>query len=154
MFLFPSLILLIWIFPLSLLVIWLRICQSYIFKGLTLCSLILCIVLFVSVSALTVIISCHLLILGVISFLPPPHPRVFICAVKLLVWDLSLFLINYFLHSIFYPTPAPIHPPTVPYPTPPPYPLSPRGYPYPQPHLTSKLPGASSLLRVKCIISE
>jgi hypothetical protein len=32
--------------------------------------------------------------------------------------------------------------------------LSPRGCPHPSPHLTSKLPGASSLLRVRCIISE
>jgi hypothetical protein len=32
--------------------------------------------------------------------------------------------------------------------------LSPCGYPQSPPHLTSKLPGASSLLRVRCIISE
>jgi hypothetical protein len=32
--------------------------------------------------------------------------------------------------------------------------LSPRGCPYSSPYLTSKLPGASSLLRVRCIISE
>ena len=35
-----------------------------------------------------------------------------------------------------------------------PTPLPPRGCPHPPPHLTSKLPGASSLLRVMCIISE
>jgi hypothetical protein len=32
--------------------------------------------------------------------------------------------------------------------------LSPCGFPQPLPHQTSKLPGASSLLRVRCIISE
>ena len=44
----------------------------------------------------------------------------------------------------------PVHPPTVPHPIPPPCPLSPWGCP----HLTSKFREASSLLRVRCIISE
>jgi hypothetical protein len=62
------------------------------------------------------------------------------------------FLI-YFIYSIFL-IPH-IQPLTAPHPTPPPYPtLSPCGCPYPPLHMTSKLPGASSLLRVRCIISK
>jgi hypothetical protein len=60
-----------------------------------------------------------------------------------------------FLHSIFYPPPL-HHPPgncstsltssLTPY-------LPPRGCLHPPSHLTSKLPGDSSLLRIRCIIS-
>jgi hypothetical protein len=65
---------------------------------------------------------------------------------------LNLFIF-YTPYSIFHPS---IHPPTAPHSTPPPHPTpSPRGCPHPHPpHLTSKLSGASSLLRVRCIISE
>jgi hypothetical protein len=59
-------------------------------------------------------------------------------------------------HSIFYP-PLPPLPSTLlllPIPYLLPTPLSPRGCPHSPCHLTSKLPGASSLLRVRCIISE
>jgi hypothetical protein len=72
---------------------------------------------------------------------------------------IAFFLLNfilffiYFLHPIFH-SPTPIHPLTAPHPTPPPHPLSPCGCPHYPPHLTSKLPGVSCLLRVRCIISE
>jgi hypothetical protein len=62
------------------------------------------------------------------------------------------FLYNLFiiLHSISPPRPpsdcSTFHTP--------PHLVSPRDYPHSPPNLTSKLPGASSLLRVRCIISE
>jgi hypothetical protein len=68
--------------------------------------------------------------------------------------NLILFVIH-FLHSIFHSPPLSIHHPTSPHPTPSLQPTpSPRGCSHPPPHLTSKLSGASSLLRVKCFISE
>ena len=66
-----------------------------------------------------------------------------------------IYLSIYFLHSRFYsPPPSTLW--LVPHPIPPPHPLSPWGclHPHPQPHLNSTLPGASSLLRVRCIISD
>jgi hypothetical protein len=54
-------------------------------------------------------------------------------------------------------SPLPVHPLAVPYPIPPPHtPVSMWMFQTPTlpPHLTSKLPGASSLLSVRCIISE
>jgi hypothetical protein len=47
-----------------------------------------------------------------------------------------------------------IHPPTFPHPIHPCIHLSPRGCLQPPPHLTSKLPGASSFLNIRCIIFE
>jgi hypothetical protein len=65
------------------------------------------------------------------------------------------FVLFYFLHSIVHSLP-PLPPATlqllhIPHllPSPPPC-----GCPHPQAHMTSKFPGASSLLRVRCIISE
>jgi hypothetical protein len=59
----------------------------------------------------------------------------------------------HFLHSIFYSPPLPtlqlLHIPHLLHT--PPHPISTW---IPPPQLTSKLPGASSLLRVRCIISE
>lgn len=50
---------------------------------------------------------------------------------------------------------SPIHPLTALHFTPPPLPMpSPHGCLHLPPHLTSKLPGASRLLRLRCIISE
>jgi hypothetical protein len=76
------------------------------------------------------------------------------------IWKLELavvvhifFLIYFFtLHILFLP--PLVHSLTVPHPIPPPQPLSPCGCHHPQSHLTSKLPGASSLLRARYIISE
>jgi hypothetical protein len=66
-----------------------------------------------------------------------------------------LFFNSFFTVYIPFPAPTPIHHLTSPHPTHPPHPtLSPWGYPHPPPHLTSKLSGASSRLRIKCIISE
>ena len=63
-----------------------------------------------------------------------------------------IMFIIYFLHSIFHSlTP---HPPSIcstSQSSSIPHPISTK---MPQPHLTSKPPGASSLLRVRCIISE
>jgi hypothetical protein len=69
--------------------------------------------------------------------------------------NLILFVIH-FLHYIFHSLPLPINDATVPHPTPPPQPTpSPHECPQPPPpHLTSELPGALSLLRVRCFISE
>jgi hypothetical protein len=56
--------------------------------------LILCIFLFIStllISALSLITSCHLLLLGVFSSI---CSRAFICAVKLTVYDLSSFFLE------------------------------------------------------------
>jgi hypothetical protein len=61
-------------------------------------------------------------------------------------FNLILFVIH-FLHSP--PTLQLLHIPHLLPHTP-----SPHGCPHPPPHLTSKLPGASSFLRVRCIISE
>ena len=63
------------------------------------------------------------------------------------------FLIKLFYTIFHNPNPTPIHPLTAPHPTPP-YPLSLCGCPHHPLHLTSKLPGVSSLLRVRCIICE
>jgi hypothetical protein len=64
------------------------------------------------------------------------------------------FIFNLFLHCIFHSL-YPIHPPTAPHPIPLPHPTPfPHGCPHNPPYLTSKLHGASSLLRVRCIISE
>jgi hypothetical protein len=64
-----------------------------------------------------------------------------------------LFLI-YFYTPYSIPRPA-IHPLSAPYPTPPPDPnLFPGEWSHSPPHLTSKFPGASSLLKVRCIVSE
>ena len=58
------------------------------------------------------------------------------------------------MHSIFH-SPPQVHLPTAPHTTPSPHPTpSPHGCPHPISHLTCKLPGTSSLLRVRCIISE
>ena len=68
-------------------------------------------------------------------------------------FNLILFLI-YFLHSIFYSL-TPSYRLTVPHPTPPLHLIpTPPGCPLSLSYLTSKLSGASSLLRVRCIISE
>ena len=66
----------------------------------------------------------------------------------------TYLFIYHLSYTPYFICPIPIHPPTAPHPTPPPHPLSPRGCPNPPPHLTSKLPGASSLLRARCIISD
>jgi hypothetical protein len=58
-----------------------------------------------------------------------------------------------FFRILYPPTPT-LHSPTAPHPIPPPQTLSPRGWSHLPHHLTSKLPGASSLLWVRCIISE
>jgi hypothetical protein len=63
---------------------------------------------------------------------------------------LILFVIH-FLHSTFHSLPFPFHPPPTSYTH---HTLSPHGCPHPPAHLTSKLHGASSLLKVRCIISE
>jgi hypothetical protein len=69
------------------------------------------------------------------------------------VQPFKIYLFSYFLHSILYS--LPIHPPTALHAILPPMPLSPQGCPHLSPcHLTSKFPGASSLLRVRCIFSE
>ena len=68
------------------------------------------------------------------------------------------FLKIYFIFNSFFtlyiPFPAPPHPPSecsISHTSSPAYPISTW---MPPPHLTFKLPGASSLLRVRCIISE
>jgi hypothetical protein len=87
------------------------------------------------------------------------HPKFkgthnFFCVFIFLLFNLILFEIH-FLRFIFHSLPLHSHHPTSPYPTPPPHPTPfPQGCSHPLPHLTSKLPGASSLLRVRCIISE
>jgi hypothetical protein len=65
-----------------------------------------------------------------------------------LIYHLLLRYTQDFIHLL-------AHPPTVPHPIPPPSILSPQGclYSHP-PHETSKLSGVSSLLRVRCIISD
>jgi hypothetical protein len=82
------------------------------------------------------------------------YPQIVFQFIYLFVFfKLFLFLI-YILQSIFQSPPS-IHPLTAPHPTPPPHPtLSTHVCSHPPPHLTSKLPGTSSLLRVRCIISE
>ena len=60
------------------------------------------------------------------------------------------FFSSFTLHIL----PTPIHPLTAPHLIPPPHNPSPSGCPHPQPYLTSKLPRASSLLRVRCILYE
>jgi hypothetical protein len=69
---------------------------------------------------------------------------------------LYLFILFLFVfHFLYHTSSLPIHPLTAPHPTTPPHLIpSPRGCPHLPPHLISKLPGASSLLRVRCIISE
>jgi hypothetical protein len=68
---------------------------------------------------------------------------------------LFFYLIFFFTLQIF---PLLVHPPTVPHhiPPPPPYPVSMMMSPPPHPqlHQISKLPGNSSLLRVRCIFSD
>jgi hypothetical protein len=64
------------------------------------------------------------------------------------------FVFYYFLIFSYSPDfiPHSVYPPTVPHRTP--SPLSPRGYlHFPPSHQTSPLPGAPSLLRVRCIFS-
>ena len=71
----------------------------------------------------------------------------------LLVLDFGfgfLLLIN-FLRSIVY---HPLHPPSFLHPIAPPDTLSLHGCSHTPPHMISKLPGASTLLRVRCSISE
>ena len=87
--------------------------------------------------------------------------------VIILLWQLPLctklsyypnllcsFFINYFFYSPYFIPPTMIHPPTFPHPIHPCIHLSPRGCLQPPPHLTSKLPGASSFLNIRCIIFE
>jgi hypothetical protein len=92
--------------------------------------------------------------LSLSSFMSLPR-----CSLSLsfLSFSLSFFLFYFkFNFCIPYSIPQPpIHPLTAPHPTPPPHStLPPRGCPQPPPHLNSKLLGTSSLLRVRCIISE
>jgi hypothetical protein len=63
----------------------------------------------------------------------------------------NLLFIYLFIYTPDIIPPHPAHPPTVPYPLPPPHSCLHEDVP---PHLTSKLPRASSLLRVRCIISN
>ena len=94
--------------PFSFLILLIRILSLYplvsLAKGLSillifsknqlLVWLILCIVLFVStwlISALSLIISCHLLLLGEFASF---YSRAFRCAIKLLVYALSSFLLE------------------------------------------------------------
>jgi hypothetical protein len=98
--------------------------------------------------------SLHIIYYNFISTIKPHSPSQFLILLVKNVIQIFLFLI-YFLHSIFHSLPCPIHPPTAPHPTPLPHPTqSPCGCPHTPPYLISKLAGASSLLRVRCIISE
>jgi hypothetical protein len=76
--------------------------------------------------------------------------------VWIMSWVFGIFflflLINLSLHPIFYlPSPSTLQLLHIPYLLP--THLFPRGCPHPSPHLTSKLPLASSFLKVRCIIS-
>jgi hypothetical protein len=64
------------------------------------------------------------------------------------------FIYLFTFHILFFPTP--VYPLTVPHPTPPPHPPTHLHEDVSNipPYLNSKLPGASSLLKVRCIISE
>lgn len=88
---FLFLILLIFIFSLYLLVIWIRVCRSYWFSQRTnSVSLILCILFYSTllISALSLFLEFITLLLGVSSF----YLRAFKCAMKLLIWGNSSFL--------------------------------------------------------------